>query len=1361
MYKKYLLIVLILLMPCYASAGYSYTHIGDCYGGNGVCGYLQGGRAGSLYPDHITQTVSFDWDGTGHVYISSSGTDSVNIWKDDYMHIVTEDGQITIYNDPVSTLPDITSICHSGTNTVYIQLQDVCAGWQGMSATYVAASTTNRIIPAFTSNVTSGNAPLFVQFTDQSTGSPTTWSWNFGDGLSNSTEQNPIHIYSDPGNYSVTLTATNLYGTNSTQKIDYIHVYSLPKLLVEKVDVWQKKPFFNQSYLIWLIVKNPTNIPSPIPRNITIYENPVQPGIDDNRIQGRSSMTVQHSFDGLYTSQPYMYVFEYEHSSDPFKPLREKAQTEGELAPIKDSIMALLDHYSIYLQMSGVSGAMKIADGLDLFSGAVWAEDFWNELGCVPIATYDYTYSADNIYLYESTLIDTDFWHFSGGLLDKKLNDVTTSVRVYAPDKNRLAYSHGVMQEFLVLSSTAIEGYYVEKFVKFGRPVLAYVGGNSVLVIGMYHQHLAEQQFEIAWSPDPDYTQPVVVQPYIISNVENISAGATKDYILSLEKTATHMDSYADATLKYSTASQANDTIWMARLSKERYKYLSLLTDDIHQNHLKADPMLAEWHQLGLNPTVQEIEEVRQNISLNGFPQDQIDLWKSQGYSDQDINSIKDMTLALPDDFVVNYTTVFTNALDLSEYYNSLALDDVTTTLGSEAPPYANFTANNISGQAPLSVQFTDTSLRGPDQWYWEFGDGMNASIQNAEHSYTSAGIYTVNLTVTNSSTGSNTRTKYDFINVTQTVTPPITGIEVILKDSHATGISGANVSYYNGGWKSFGTTGDDGSVTVRLPTNLTQVSFRVNYAGASLDKSQNISSNPVIVFQTINVTSSLNDSMNNPIISGNVSYYASGWKDFGNIDTSGTTTKELLPGNYSFRMSYLGATEDLKQNISFNPVVAFQTINITTLLRDSTNNPITSGNVSYYANGWKDFGSIDTSGITTRELLPGNYSFRMSYLGATEDLKQNISSNPFVTFQTTNVTVELRDGSGTLISSPNAGNVQYYANGWKNFGTTSVGQVSKELLPVNYTFRMTYLGTSNDKTQDISLNPLVTFQTAQPVVTVRLIDSAGSPLTGGNVSYYANGWKNFGTTGIDGNATLNLLPGTYTFRMAYQGTSNDKAQDTGVNPVVIFQTGTNITTVKLIDSNGNAVAGGTVQYYASGWKDFGITDSTGQAIKNLLPGTYSFRMTYANASFDMKQDTSSGPVVFQTTNASVKLINSLGQPIDTGFVQYYANGWRPFGSTINGISVKELLPVQYLFRMTYAFGSNDKSQNVALIPSVIFQTGQVVSTSGNCTQYYTNGWHVFVNGTELLPNKYTFRFKAGIPDKDYNITAGILNYIQ
>src|SRR5688572_12958294 len=79
----------------------------------------------------------------------------------------------------------------------------------------------------FTSSVTTGCAPLVVTFTDQSTGSPKFWNWDFGNGQL-STVQNPTIVYGDPGVYTVKLVVRNADGTDGITKTNYITVTAAP-----------------------------------------------------------------------------------------------------------------------------------------------------------------------------------------------------------------------------------------------------------------------------------------------------------------------------------------------------------------------------------------------------------------------------------------------------------------------------------------------------------------------------------------------------------------------------------------------------------------------------------------------------------------------------------------------------------------------------------------------------------------------------------------------------------------------------------------------------------------------------------------------------------------------------------------------------------------------------------------------------------------------------------------------------------------------------------------------------------------------------------------------------------------------------
>lgn len=63
-----------------------------------------------------------------------------------------------------------------------------------------------------------------VQFSDQSLNTPTTWTWNFGDSSPGSSSQHPSHTYLAAGTYTVSLTASNSYGSDTETKVSYMTV---------------------------------------------------------------------------------------------------------------------------------------------------------------------------------------------------------------------------------------------------------------------------------------------------------------------------------------------------------------------------------------------------------------------------------------------------------------------------------------------------------------------------------------------------------------------------------------------------------------------------------------------------------------------------------------------------------------------------------------------------------------------------------------------------------------------------------------------------------------------------------------------------------------------------------------------------------------------------------------------------------------------------------------------------------------------------------------------------------------------------------------------------------------------------------
>jgi formylglycine-generating enzyme required for sulfatase activity len=103
-----------------------------------------------------------------------------------------------------------------------------CFGWHGCgdgsspgstppSTSPPSSSTPAAPAASFSYSPTSPGVGAAVQFTDTSSGVPTSWSWSFGDG-GTSAAQNPTHAYATAGTFTVSLTVSNTLGWNTTTR---------------------------------------------------------------------------------------------------------------------------------------------------------------------------------------------------------------------------------------------------------------------------------------------------------------------------------------------------------------------------------------------------------------------------------------------------------------------------------------------------------------------------------------------------------------------------------------------------------------------------------------------------------------------------------------------------------------------------------------------------------------------------------------------------------------------------------------------------------------------------------------------------------------------------------------------------------------------------------------------------------------------------------------------------------------------------------------------------------------------------------------------------------------------------------------
>jgi len=157
------------------------------------------------HPSSITSTAT-------SVVVSAAPYSYVGISRSNVLHgagYIGSSGSATITITPFDTegTADIVVTCQF--KRPYVSTISVSGGTTPPTANFVGTPT-------------SGAAPLTVTFTDQSTGA-TSWSWNFGD-TGTSTDRNPVHVYNSVGTYTVSLTATNSYGSDVETKTNYITV---------------------------------------------------------------------------------------------------------------------------------------------------------------------------------------------------------------------------------------------------------------------------------------------------------------------------------------------------------------------------------------------------------------------------------------------------------------------------------------------------------------------------------------------------------------------------------------------------------------------------------------------------------------------------------------------------------------------------------------------------------------------------------------------------------------------------------------------------------------------------------------------------------------------------------------------------------------------------------------------------------------------------------------------------------------------------------------------------------------------------------------------------------------------------------
>jgi PKD repeat protein len=158
----------------------------------------------------------FTFDITGSTSVQFTNT-SLN--ADQFSWNFGDGSPISTLSDPEHTYPE------EGEYIVTLSIDDDC-GLFTFTDTLILGTPP---VAGFNASPTGGCAPLVIEFNDLSSGNITSWEWSFpGGDPDTSTDPNPVINYTTEGNYEVSLTVTNDFGTNTLAIPNYLEILDFP-----------------------------------------------------------------------------------------------------------------------------------------------------------------------------------------------------------------------------------------------------------------------------------------------------------------------------------------------------------------------------------------------------------------------------------------------------------------------------------------------------------------------------------------------------------------------------------------------------------------------------------------------------------------------------------------------------------------------------------------------------------------------------------------------------------------------------------------------------------------------------------------------------------------------------------------------------------------------------------------------------------------------------------------------------------------------------------------------------------------------------------------------------------------------------
>ena len=278
--------------------------------------------------------------------------------------------------------------------------------------------------------------------------------------------------------------------------------------------------------------------------------------------------------------------------------------------------------------------------------------------------------------------------------------------------------------------------------------------------------------------------------------------------------------------------------------------------------------------------------------------------------------------------------------------------------------------------------------------------------------------------------------------------------------------------------------------------------------------------------------------------------------------------------------------------------------------------------------------------------------------------------------------------------------------------------------------------------------------------VSVAVMNSDGTAVSGAVVSWSQGSWTTMGTTGSSGQVNAALADGTYDFRVVLGGTTNTLS---GVS----VKQGTLVTfptvqlTVTLASSANAPLSGGAVSVRSSGGSSFamGTTAGSGSVTAAVLPAIYDVTMTYAGRSMTQTGMVVNSPttVPFTTHTLTVKLLSAGGAGQLGGSVSVTPSGGAACGigsTNASGIVTATVLDGTYSIAMTYSGSTATQSATLAGDTTVIFQPTAISLRMRSSTSSALTGQDSAIWYRTAGASSWTF---AGYPDGSGNVSVSLM----